>query len=114
MTSMQRYVSEELSHFVGSKGKTNEEQYDILVNKILKSGWLTYPPHDPTKPRGVSFDLSKPISTDELIKYQTVCFCDIPEPDLALHVNKYGKFGLAFAKQFLIEKGACPVFYVAN
>jgi hypothetical protein len=29
-------------------------------------------------------------------------------------VSKYSRFGLAFKKHFLIERGACPVFYVAN
>jgi hypothetical protein len=29
-------------------------------------------------------------------------------------VSKYGKFGLAFNKEFLIQKGASPVLYVAN
>jgi hypothetical protein len=43
-----------------------------------------------------------------------VCFCDIPETDLAIHVSKYSKFGLAFKKEFLIKKGASPVLYVAN
>jgi hypothetical protein len=41
-----------------------------------------------------------------------VCFCDIPVPDLGLHVTKYSRFGLAFSKVFLIGKGAAPVFYV--
>jgi hypothetical protein len=109
----QRYVSNELSHFVG-KGKTEEEQYQLLVGKILKSGWLTYAPHDPSQPRTASLDLSKPISTDDIIKYQVVCFCDIPAQDLAIHVRKYSKFGLAFKKEFLVSKGACPVFYIAN
>jgi hypothetical protein len=62
----------------------------------------------------VNLDLSKPISTDEAIKYQVVCFCDIPEPDLAIHVTKYSKFGLAFPRGFLVEKGASPVFYIAK
>ncbi|WP_370631585.1 hypothetical protein [Methylovirgula sp. HY1] len=31
-----------------------------------------------------------------------------------MHVRKYSRFGLAFKKDFLIERGACPVFYVAN
>lgn len=113
MTHVQRYVSRELSHFVG-RGKAEPEQYDMLVNRILKSGWLTHFPHDLGMPRQVSLDLSKPISTDEAIKYQVVCFCDIPEPDLSIHVGKYSKFGLAFTKEFLIDRGACPVFYVAN
>jgi hypothetical protein len=113
MVHEQRYVSNELSHFVG-KGKSEEEQYDLLVYKILKTGWLTYPPHDPSRPRSLSVDFSKPISTDEALRYEVVCFCDIPELDLAIHVRKYSRFGLAFKKEFLIAKGACPVFYLAN
>ena len=109
----QRYISNELSHFVG-KDKTEEEQYQLLVNKILKPGLLTYPPHDPSKPRMANLDLSQPISTDDLIQYQAVCFCDIPISDFAIHIQKYSKFGLAFKKEFLIQKGACPVFYIAN
>ncbi len=113
MSHLQRYVSSELSHFVG-KGQAEEVQYDTLVNKILKTGWLTYPPHDLTRPRSLSLDFSSLISDDKALKYEVVCFCDIPDSDLAIHVNKYSKFGLAFKKEFLIDKGACPVFYVAN
>jgi hypothetical protein len=113
MVQTQRYVSNELSHFVG-KGKTEEEQYDILVNKILKTGWLTYPPHDIVRPRSLALDMSQPISDDKALKYEVVCFCDIPEADLPIHVSKYSRFGLSFAKSFLIGRGACPVFYVAN
>jgi abortive phage resistance protein AbiGi (putative antitoxin) len=109
----QRYVSHELTHFVG-KGKTQDEQYDILVNKILRTEWLTYPPHDPNRPRSLTVDFSQPISTDQALRYEAICFCDIPETDLAIHVRKYSQFGLAFKKEFLIAKGACPVFYVAN
>ena len=59
-------------------------------------------------------DFSRPISADKIINYEVVCFCDIPVSDLVVHVRKYSKFGLAFKKEFLIDKGACPVFYVAN
>jgi hypothetical protein len=110
--NQQRYVSDELFHFVG-KDKKEDEQYELLI-KILKSGWLTYPPHDPNRPRSLSLDLSKPISEDRAFKYEVVCFCDIPEADLGIHVRKYSRFGLGFKKTFLIERGACPVFYVAN
>jgi hypothetical protein len=44
------------------------------VYKILKTGWLTYPPHDPSRPRSLSVDFSKPISTDEALRYEVVCF----------------------------------------
>ena len=113
MENSQRYVSGELTHFVG-RGGSQEEQYDILVNKILKSGWLTYPPHDSGKPRTAFVDFSKPISSDRAIQSQVVCFCDIPVSDISIHVAKYSKFGLAFRKEFLIGLGACPVFYVEN
>lgn len=114
MEHQQQYVSDDLSHFVGRGGRSDEECYDTLVNKILRSGWLTYSPHEPNQPRSAKLDLSKPISTDEIIGYQVVCFCDIPESDLKIHASKYGRFGLAFKKTFLIDRGACPVFYVAK
>jgi hypothetical protein len=114
MPYQQRYVSDELSHFVGRAAQNDDEGYDILVNKILRPGLLTYPPHDVTRPRSLAVDFSQPLSTDQALKYEVVCFCDIPEPDLPIHVRKYSRFGLAFKKQFLIAKGACPVFYVAN
>jgi len=110
---MQGYVSDELSHFVG-RGKSDEESYDILVSKILKTGWLTYAPHDPGQPRTAKLDFSKPISADKTIDYQVICFCDIPEAELGIHTRKYGKFGLSFKKLFLIDRGACPVFYITN
>jgi hypothetical protein len=97
------------------RGKTLDEQYDLLVNKILKAGALTHgPKHDLSAPRTLGLNLSKPISTDEMLQYQVVCFCDIPVDDLHLHVRKYSKFGVSFQKDFLIDGGACPVFYVAN
>jgi hypothetical protein len=35
--STQRYVSNELTHFIG-RGRTENQQYDLLVNQILKPG----------------------------------------------------------------------------
>ena len=43
-----------------------------------------------------------------------VCFCDIPQSDLALHMDKYSRFGIAFRKDFLIEHGVTPVMYVPH
>ena len=41
-----------------------------------------------------------------------LCFCDIPPGQLQIHMQKYGSFGIAFLKQFLITKGATPVYYI--
>ena len=35
MPHSQRYVSDELSHFVGRTAKSDDERYDILVNKAI-------------------------------------------------------------------------------
>jgi hypothetical protein len=43
-----------------------------------------------------------------------VCFADIPLADLHMHMQKYSLFGISFKKDFLIKKGASPVFYISS
>jgi len=46
MANMQRYVSDELIHFVGGKSIGQlDKQYNTLI-KILNEGWVTHPPHE--------------------------------------------------------------------
>jgi hypothetical protein len=111
--STQRYVSNELTHFVG-RGMAESDQYDLLVNQILKPGWLTFPPHDRRTYRSPTFNLGTTISDGKMITTQVICFCDIPLADLAIHMNKYSHFGVAFRRDFLVALGANPVFYVAT
>ncbi|MCU1335911.1 MAG: hypothetical protein JWO19_1492 [Bryobacterales bacterium] len=112
----QRYVSDELTHFVGQHQSTDEDRFAILV-EILTSGLLKAPPltADPTQDLtaqtvvgGTSF------SGRDMYRSSVVCFCDIPLADFALHMGKYSRFGLSFTKRTLLQKGANPVFYVAN
>lgn len=115
MTSNQNYVSNELTHFVGAKIKlatpneTREARYTLLV-KILREGTLI-------SKGGSGALVIKPFNkfTDnDVIAPEGVCFCDIPTESLAIHMGKYGEFGLAFLKSFLLQEGANPVFYVAS
>ena len=55
-----------------------------------------------------------PISSNELFIPDMVCFCDIPDESLSIHTAKYGRFGIAFKKSFLLSRGANPVYYVAT
>jgi Putative abortive phage resistance protein AbiGi, antitoxin len=106
---VQRYVSNELTHFVGRSLTTAEEQYRLLAENILASGKLG------TLPDGsfqVLADGAAHPGGNEMISFPMVCFCDIPVADLNLHMKKYSRFGLAFKKAFLVPKGARPVFYV--
>ncbi|MBI4799506.1 MAG: hypothetical protein HY794_12430 [Desulfarculus sp.] len=108
--TLQRYVSDELTHFVGrglrAQPEAEDRQYELLVN-ILRGGQLGT---DKTKHTAYA-DASK-FSENEYYKPNVVCFSDIPVPDLAIHMGKFSRFGLAFRKAFLVAKGANPVFYL--
>jgi hypothetical protein len=117
----QRYVSPELTHFVG-QGLSEDQQYSLLVNDILKGGCLKFPPIDDSRcTEGLSGNLplvggtrTPGVDDTEAAYSQRICFCDIPVDDLEIHMNKYSRFGLSFLKRFLIGKGANPVMYVAK
>lgn len=112
---VQRYVSPDLTHFVGRGRRTLKEQYAVL-RKILKEGRLRTP-KDVELRRAqyvLSVDLAARLSSNEAYTDSVVCFCDIPLADLGLHMRKYGRFGLAFTRDFLLEEGATPVVYVPS
>lgn len=108
----QRYISTELTHFVG-RGKPEREQYALLEH-ILKNGLLSHPPHVRGQKSSNAINFGKKLSNNELYNVGMVCFCDIPSSDFSVHMSKYSRFGLAFPKSHLIPKGALPVFYVAR
>ena len=122
----QRYVSDELMHFVGARFLGNlERQYEVLV-EILHTGQLKaqfrgpdgkihgmFPCKGNAKASVLTTDPSGTFADGTLYLGTTVCFCDIPLADLGIHMGKYGQFGLSFRKSFLVPKGASPVFYVA-
>lgn len=119
MKAIQNYVSTELTHFVGrslkkdgdTEAETREKQYALLL-KVLRDGWLMCKPGG-GRSTGMIIDPYTKLSSNRMIRPNMVCFCDIPLGDLAIHMNKYSPFGLAFMKSHLIEHGANPVFYIA-
>jgi len=112
MTTRQHYISRELIHFVG-KERSEKEQYALLI-KILTSGWLTHPPHDPEVSGHLTVNTGARISENEMYYPQITCFSDIPIGELDIHIRKFSRFGLSFLKSFLIQQGANPVFYIAG
>lgn len=109
---VQRYISTDLTHFVGAKMKTKREQYRLL-KRILNSGTLKASPGPVKFPKHLLVrNTDLPLSSNEACRGSVVCFCDIPLCDLPLHMLKYSQFGLAFTKEFLAELGALPVIYV--
>jgi Putative abortive phage resistance protein AbiGi, antitoxin len=116
----QRYVSAELHHFVGKDLPDDDARYDTLL-KILRSGLLrpgqlpgVESPQGESDPAGVAFTIQPAAEdTEEMVRAEVVCFCDIPADDLGLHMTKYSHFGISFPKPFLCQQGANPVYYVA-
>ena len=106
---MQRYISNELFHFVG-RNKSREEQYSIL-KAILTECKLG------TGEKGAISTTISPLedlSSNEVYTSEMVCFCDIPINDLRVHIDKYSPFGLSFLKKYLLSKGASPIWYISK
>ncbi len=111
-TVSQRYVSDELSHFVGRELLSDEEtQYAKLVT-ILKDGILKHRNYNPNIVSSWGIYPETPISSNEMCNPEMICFCDIPLTDIGLHTKKYGKAGLSFSKYFVTGQGGAPVQYV--
>jgi hypothetical protein len=116
MNTDQRYISNELSHFVGRKLIGDiKSQYSVLKN-ILDTGSIRHDPQTPhtngQRSMGLTHNLHGSFVTNTMYIPSMVCFCDIPTSDLAIHTAKYGVCGLSFSKEFLNGKGAAPVFYI--
>lgn len=112
MATRQRYVSSELTHFVG-RDLPEADQYQLLV-QIISSGWLTHPPHDPTISGQLTVNTDARLSDNEMYFPQIISFSDIPIGELDIHIQKFSRFGLSFLKSFLVDEGANPVFYIAK
>jgi len=109
----QRYISNELIHFIG-RACEDYDKYQLLL-KILESGCLSNSEENAKKPIGVAeieVNGFAKISQNEMYIPQMVCFCDIPIEHLEIHVTKYGRFGLAFEKDFIVNNGGTPVYYL--
>ena len=108
------YISNKLCHFVGRALKDDWERYRLL-QKIIKMGMLLVNPNEKGSPPriGTSSDYKEIDDLGEVFsEIKCICFCDIPDNDLAIHTSKYSKLGLAFRKDFLVQAGARPVQYV--
>jgi Putative abortive phage resistance protein AbiGi, antitoxin len=113
---MHRYTSDELVHFVGRSAVSDDAAFDRLIT-IINDGWLLSQNarlRDDRDEDATSFELhpGEPLSGNDRYIPEMICFADIPEEALQIHTGKYKRFGLAFRKEFLIPKGARPVYYI--
>ena len=108
-----RYVSEELFHFVGRSGPNKNECNWNVLEKVLNNGCVSHFPHNVDwGGKGLTADFKKSLANGELIEPQITCYCDVPFDSLRIHCEKYGRFGLSLHRKLLIKHGARPVTYV--
>ena len=63
-------------------------------------------------PRYCEEDISYLNIGSKSIAYPMSCFCDIPLHRIADHVSFYGKFGIAFSKDWGLKNGLQPIQYI--
>lgn len=109
---MSDYTSNLLCHFVGRSRPNEDERFDLLVN-IIKGNQLIANLSEPDNPHSLFQGNYQCENVGEVFgKCDCVCFCDIPNEALSIHINKYSKFGFGFEKTFIANQGARPVMYV--
>jgi hypothetical protein len=92
-----KYINNVLVHWTG-RDKTDEDAMHTLTSicneKILRLSYCPKYVHQEYKP-----------------KSEMVCFTDIPLRFAKEHCAKFGKFGIGFNKQKMIDYGANPALY---
>jgi hypothetical protein len=101
MAGLQRYVSNELTHFVGRAVRDTPEKCYEILRTILTTGRLTHPPHRLGEDSGLAYHENLWFSKNDKYRAQVICFCDIPVEDFHIHMQKYSRFGLSFGKDYL-------------
>ncbi|HLD16507.1 MAG TPA: abortive infection system antitoxin AbiGi family protein [Coxiellaceae bacterium] len=116
----QRYISNYLHHFISRQHQKNDEENFKILKAILtpisdnNTYWLCATGPEKKPNAKVTYDRPYRVNKfGELGDIKAVCFCDIPlNKDLAIHMNKFGKFGISFKKDFLVKQGVRPVTYI--
>jgi hypothetical protein len=96
-----QYISNSLVHWTG-RGKTDNESFDRL--KSIVTSQLLYLSYCPNYANSSIKDK----------KTLMVCFTDLPLKYCGDICSNFGKFGISFRKQKMIEYGANPVLYTTE
>lgn len=61
-----------------------------------------------------SIDRGQGVMAMEVMQHPRVCFTDIPSDRLMAHGQRYGKYGVGFTRNTIIDWGGLPAWYVPN
>jgi hypothetical protein len=106
------YTSHELYHFVGRRAPSDHQENYRILHDVLQNRCISHPPHQPDWGEvRVTIRWTGRVLDQDLVVPTVVCFCDIPRDHLAIHIGKYGHFGVSLERDVLIRYGARPVTY---
>jgi hypothetical protein len=100
------YISNCLTHWVGRTAPSDDERYNILVNAIIARRELLFSP--------CLWNFHTRFGGVENHRIPMICFTDIPFSEVTVHCDRYSRFGISLAKNYLANCLASPVGYVLN
>jgi len=98
-----------LYHFVGFGSAEDDEANFRTLCAVLESRQIGASGMASIQ---VTIDPSRRPQKGELLQQSITCYCDIPFEELALHVQKYGRFGVGVDRKTVSAFGARTVSYV--
>jgi hypothetical protein len=102
------YISNYLTHWIGSKEADDAVRYQILTEKILKEKALLYNYND------IPFRSKYGGIQRHAWGVDMICFTDIPFSEVEEHCKKYSRFGISFSKAYLANSCVVPVWYTLS
>jgi hypothetical protein len=84
----------------------------LILESICKNGLLLTT--NSSTLDSFSIDRGKGVEQMEVMQQARVCFTDIPIDLLASHGQRYGKYGVGFHRQTIIDWGGLPAWYLPN
>lgn len=109
------YTSKILYHLVGRRHPLDDDKNLATLRDILASMEIrTNKVAEYSGGKTLSIDPNRGCVDGEPISQTVSCFCDIPFDSLALHISKYGRFGVGVARSTVSEWGGRPVIYIPN
>jgi hypothetical protein len=104
-----QYISSLLTHWIGRLLQSDEEKYEVLIDKILRKRELLFSRNP------IAFSSKYGGFTEkESWGVKMVCFTDMPLSMSQAHCDRYSQFGVAFFKHALANSCLCPVAYAMN
>lgn len=116
------FHSKFLVHWTGGRQITTseiltpeqEQQYLTLLTKILNEGLYVRTPSAEEAQLERAFGNTWGDERSFDIQFGRLCFTEIRLSEAQAHAKNYGRLGIGFERDFVMNRGGNPVFYIQN